>query len=263
MEYAAGAVDLHCHLLPGIDDGAPDWETTLSMARVAAADGIRTIVATPHWPLDGETSGPLVRELAAEAQARLRAEEVPLRVLPGHELQIVWELEESLASGEALPLGDSRFVLLETPYFELPSYLRDLIFRLQGQSYRPILAHPERNPTVQKDPARLQPLVEAGCLLQVNGGSLLGEFGSLPRRTARALMRRGWVQILASDAHSDADRPPRLARAARAAARSVGHAAAQAMIGAAPFAVIQDNLPPALPLEPARPGLVERLLGRA
>jgi protein-tyrosine phosphatase len=237
------------------------------MARAAVEDGIRTIVATPHWPVDGAlTAGPRVRELAAEVQERLRAAEVPLRVLPGHELEISWEMHRSLELGEALTLADSRFVLLETPYYGLPPYLRDLIFQLQSRGYRPILAHPERNPNVQHDPTRLEELVDAGCLLQVNAGSVLGRFGPRPRRTAEALLARGWVQLLASDAHNPGTRPPVVAEAVRAAARWVGNEAAQSLVGAAAFAVVQDMMPPSLPApRPAGwlPSLMGRLRGRS
>jgi protein-tyrosine phosphatase len=264
-ESAPGAVDVHCHLLPGIDDGSPDWETTLAMARLAVADGITAIVATPHWPLEGRTPGPLVRELAAETQERLRAAEIPLRVFPGHELEITTGLAEALAAGDALTLADSRFILLETPYFDLPVFLRDLVFRLQSQRFRPILAHPERNPRVQRDVTCLEDIVAAGCLLQINAGSVLGLFGPRPRRAAEALLARDWVQLLASDAHGAAQRPPLLAEATSAAARLVGPAAAGALVGATPFAIVQDLTPPPMPAaQPAGwlPGLVSRLRGR-
>jgi protein-tyrosine phosphatase len=235
------------------------------MARVAVADGSRAIVATPHWPLDGQTPGALVRELATEAQARLDAEGIPLRVFPGHELEIAWDLGDALAAGNALSLADSRFVLLETPYFEVPIFLRDLVFRLQSQRYRPILAHPERNPRVQHEPGCLEEIVDAGCFLQLNAGSILGLFGPRPRRAAEALLARGWVSIIASDAHGAQLRPPLLAEAARAAGRVVGPAAAAAMVGATPFAVVQDLSPPPAPIPQSPgwlPGLVNRLRGR-
>jgi protein-tyrosine phosphatase len=264
---AVGAIDLHCHLLPGIDDGAADWETTLAMARLAVADGIGTIVVTPHWPLDGGgTDGPVVRELTAEAQERLREAEVPLHLFPGHELQISHDLVTALAAGRALPLADSRFILLETPYFALPPYLRDLVFRLQSHGYLPILAHPERNPTVQHDPRCLESLVDAGCLLQVNAGSVLGHFGPPSRRAAEKLLARGWVDLMASDAHGAAVRPPLLAAAVRAAARTVGMEAAQSLVGASPFAIVQGLMPPALRLSRESrglPAIMARLRGRA
>lgn len=258
-----GAIDVHSHLLPGIDDGAPDWETSLAMARVAVADGIGTVVATPHWPLDqNTTAGPRVRELVAEAQERLAAAAIPLRVLPGHELAISWEMDAALAAGEALPLADSHFLLMETPYFGMPPYLRDLLFRLQSRGYRPILAHPERNPEVQQDPKILEELVDAGCLLQVNAGSVLGQFGGRTRRAAMKLLSLGWVQLLASDSHNPAGRPPRLDEAAQVAARTIGSEAAQSLIGAGPFAVVQDMMPAPIRLSRQKSGWLPGLLGR-
>jgi protein-tyrosine phosphatase len=261
-------IDLHCHILPGVDDCAEDWDECLRMARIAVEDGIETIVATPHWPGDegGASRSDRVQSLAREVQERLDQEGIPLRVLPGHELVILPEILDELASGGALPYptdgtGAARYALLETPYHHLPFFLRDLLFQVQSRGYTPVLAHPERNPTVQAKPDTLQEYVDAGCLIQVTAGSLLGQFGGPSQRTARTLVRRGWAHVLASDAHSPENRPPRLTEACRQAAQLIGEEAARRAVESTPAAILRG-----LPLDfrgaappPARPSLWQRL----
>jgi protein-tyrosine phosphatase len=261
-------IDLHCHILPGVDDGAEDWEECLQMARIAVEDGIRTIVATPHWPGDpsGASRADRVQALTREVQERLDREGISLRLLPGHELVILPEVLDELVSGGALACpregtGTARYALLETPYHHLPFFLRDLLFQVQSRGFTPILAHPERNPTVQAKPETVQEYVDAGCLIQVTAGSLLGQFGGPSQRTARTLLRRGWAHILASDAHSPENRPPRLSEARQQAAQLVGEETAQRMVEETPASVIRG-----LPLDfrgalppPPRPTFWQRL----
>lgn len=267
--------DIHCHLLPGVDDGARDWETCLEMARVAVADGIETIVATPHWPGDeeGSSRSERVLELTGQVQERLEAEGIPLRVLPGHELVILPDVVEALENGEALGLGrsladgngtgDTRYALLETPYQPLPFFLRDLIFQVQSRNITPVIAHPERNPTVQGKPETLDEYVGIGCLIQVSAGSILGHFGSTVRRTARTILEHGWCHVIASDAHSADGRPPILSTARDAAARIIGPEAARLAVEETPAAIAAGRRVrlAAVPVPAARPGLLRRLFG--
>jgi protein-tyrosine phosphatase len=272
-------VDLHSHILPAVDDGAADWETSLEMARIAVADGICTLVATPHWPGTDEDASRAenVRELTHALQARLEEEKIPLRVLPGHELVILPELPEELARGGALPLGDPPFLcsderrraatyaLLEMPYQPLPFFLRDIIFQVQSRGITPVLAHPERNPTVQTRPETLGDYVDAGCVVQISAGSILGQFGPNCRRAALEIMRHGWMHVIASDAHSARSRPPRLAEARDAAARVVGEELAVRSVDAVPAAILAGESldlrfePEMLP----RANFLQRLFGRA
>jgi len=267
--------DIHCHLLPDVDDGAQDWDACLEMARVAAADGIKTIVATPHWPGDDEGSSRSERvlNLTAQVQERLEAEGIPLRVLPGHELVILPGVAEALESGEALGLGRSfaaehpaagatRYALLETPYQPLPFFLRDLVFQVQSRAITPVIAHPERNPTIQMKPETLEEYVGIGCLIQVSAGSILGHFGTTVRRTAHQLLRRGWCHVIASDAHSPENRPPLLSGARDAAARIVGPEAARAAVSDTPAAIVAGRRIDLVALpQPPRPGLLRRIFG--
>jgi protein-tyrosine phosphatase len=266
--------DIHCHLLPGVDDGAEDWDACLQMARFAVADGIDTIIATPHWPGDEEGSSAAARvlDLTAEVQARLETEGIPLRVLPGHELVILPGVAEELESGGALGLGGSfaaasrgetRYALLETPYQPLPFFLRDLIFQVQSRGITPVLAHPERNPTVQTKPDTLEEYVGVGCIIQVSAGSILGQFGSNALRAAQLLLRRGWGHVIASDGHSPVNRPPLLAAARDAAARIVGPEAARMAVEDLPAGIAAGRRidPSLVPPPPPRSGLLRRLFG--
>jgi protein-tyrosine phosphatase len=264
-------VDIHCHLLPGVDDGAADWEVCLEMGRVAAADGITTIVATPHWPLNNEApSAERVRELAAEVQELFNTEGIEIRVLPGHELMILPESPDELASGRALTIGGtSRYALLETPYHHLPFYLREIVFQVQSRGFTPVLAHPERNPTIQTKPETLQEYLEAGCLVQVTAGSILGSFGASPKRAAEFLLRQGWCHVIASDAHSANSRPPALAAARAAAAEIIGENAAACAVTTTPEEILAGQPVRRVPVEIVQPkasglgGALKRLFGRS
>jgi protein-tyrosine phosphatase len=263
-------VDIHCHLLPGVDDGAEDWEMCLEMGRVAASDGITTIVATPHWPLNNEApSADRVRELVAEVQEAFTLEGISVEVLPGHELMILPESPEELTSGLALPIGSSRYALLETPYHHLPFYLRDIIFQVQSRGFTPVLAHPERNPTIQSKPETLQEYIDAGCLLQVTAGSITGRFGAASKRSAEWILRQGWCHVIASDAHSSHNRPPALSAAVEAASAIIGEEAAYCAVTSTPSDIVAGRPVKPVPIEAKPPrssglaGSLKRLFGRS
>ena len=199
--------DLHAHILPALDDGARDEVETLAMLRAAVADGITTIVATPHahhvTPEIVLTRLERARELAAEAA-------LPIEILPGSEARIMPEIIERQRQGLLLTLNGTSWLLLEL-------YLNDewplrlvaqSVARVQAGGLRPILAHPERYPFAQRDPDALLPFITRGVPLQLNAGSLLGKNGGVAQRAAETLVRRRMAHLLASDAHSVAWSPP-------------------------------------------------------
>jgi protein-tyrosine phosphatase len=207
-------VDIHCHLLPGIDDGAPDLDAALTMARLLAADGVRTVIATPHQ-LGAFTGnrGDFVRERVRQLQAELEYAGVPLEVLPGGDVRIEGDLPRRLATGDALTLGDhGRHVLLELPhelYFPLDGLLRELASRgVVG-----VLSHPERNAGLVAKPQAAAELVDGGCLMQVTAGSFLGGFGPTAQNMAEWMLAEGLVHFVATDAHGPKSRRPRLRQA--------------------------------------------------
>jgi protein-tyrosine phosphatase len=255
-------IDLHLHPLPFLDDGASDWDAAVEMARIAVADGVVQWVATPHWTgRPGDTDR--VRDTLAELGDRLRTAGIPLRVHSGNEVVLVPSLAAKLEAGEALSLAESQYVLLETAQLAREAYLFDAVFSLQSRGYRLILAHPERQPMWQRESHELRELVYRGCLLQVNAGSLLGEFGPGPRRAAERLLRLGWVSFLASDGHSPGARPPRLSQARERCAALIGADAAEALVNANPARVVcGEYVPPPDPDPPSRRSWWGRLLRR-
>ncbi|THF80842.1 tyrosine-protein phosphatase [Cohnella fermenti] len=215
-------IDIHAHILPGIDDGAPDAEHSLAMARAAAAEGIRKIIATPHHA-NGVYTNPAgrVREAVAELNALLEREGIPLEVLPGQEIRVHNEMLDAWARGELLTLADSPYILLEMPSSRIPSKMFEWVHELRLLGLHPIIAHPERNAAIVKEPRRLGELIEAGCYGQVTTHSLLGGFGRKIEECAWTLCRSGMIQFLASDAHHLEHRGFRMKEALESLARNV------------------------------------------
>ena len=216
-------VDIHCHLVPGIDDGAQSWEQSLLMAAMAAADGIQTIVVTPHQLGNfAHNSGQAIRARTSELQQFLDNHGVPLRVLPGADVRIEPGMVEKLRSGEVLTLADrSKHVLLELPH-ELYFPLDDVLESLRRTGMTGILSHPERNQGLLKQPRLLSPLVDRGCLMQITCGSLLGTFGPASQQLTEWMLEQGLVHFLATDAHGHNARRPLMKHAFQRAARLVG-----------------------------------------
>jgi protein-tyrosine phosphatase len=235
-------IDLHSHILRGIDDGARSLEDSLEIARAAVADGITLIAGTPHvrddWPTDAGVMEYRVAELNAElAQAR-----IPLEVRSGGELAVEWLSRLSVDELRRFGLGGNpRYLLVETPYYGWPLALPDTLFSLRAQGITPVLAHPERNAEVQAHPGRLAQLAEGGVLVQVTAASLDGRIGKRPQACARRLIEDGMVHMLASDAHHASVREVGLSSAAKA----VGGRLAEWMTYDLPAAIVNDApLPP-------------------
>ena len=207
-------VDIHCHLLPGIDDGAEDWDTSMAMARIAVADGFRSMVVTPHQLGSyGQNLGEEIRALTNEFQQRLDAGAIPLRVQPGADVRIEDGMLDLLDRGEVLTLGDHhRHVLLELPH-ELYLPLEGLLDALASKGMVGILSHPERNRGILRDPQVVGPLVKAGCLMQVTAASISGAFGATIQKCSESMLQQGFVHLVATDAHGVKSRRPTMRRA--------------------------------------------------
>ncbi|NQU24616.1 MAG: tyrosine protein phosphatase [Candidatus Nealsonbacteria bacterium] len=207
-------VDIHCHLLPGTDDGASDAEETLAMARLAVDDGISTVVATPHqlecFP---QNQGPAILDAVERVRELLLQHNVPLTVVPGGEVRIVSELVRHLHSGKLLTLANrGRHVLLELPHDVYFPFDR-LIYELSTAGMVAVLAHPERNPGIARQRGAVPALVKAGCLIQITAGSLVGSFGPRVQKFARSLVSGQLAHFVGTDAHGAASRRPLLRRA--------------------------------------------------
>lgn len=242
-------IDLHCHILPGVDDGAPSLEDALAMCRLAADDGCEAMVATPHqrrdpwWNDDVER----LRGLAAQLQERTReALGDGFRVLLGGEIHVDRELLseiERLPGGTILPLAGSRYLLLELDNWGSPDAAVQLVHETTVAGWRPILAHPEFIPWLDFD--LLAHLVSLGATAQVTAMSVTGDFGRRPLQDTHRMIEAGLVHFLASDAHDVRRRPPGLGRACVMIASRWGNELAQRLVLDNPLAVLEDRpLPP-------------------
>ncbi len=216
-------VDIHCHLLPAIDDGAANLDEAVEMAQMAVEDGIGTVIATPHqlgnFP---ENRGDDIRQRVSALQEQLDRRQIPLQILAGGDVRIEDGMAEAIRSGEVVTLADRRrHVLLELPH-EFYFSLEPVLAQLARQDMVGILSHPERNQGILRQPALLGSLVEAGCLMQVTAGSLCGTFGKASKKLACQMVCDGLVHFVATDAHGMRVRRPRLSRAFRQVVKLVG-----------------------------------------
>jgi protein-tyrosine phosphatase len=231
-------VDIHCHVLPAIDDGARDWETTLAMSRQWTAEGVGWVIATPHQlGRYQHVSADAIRALTRQTQEELREAGIPLTVLPGAEARIHESLPALIREGKVLTLGDhGRHLLLELPREQtLP--LNSLLRELCRAGIQCILAHPERNRVLIGHPDTVRSWVERGCLVQVTAGSILERFGPESLRASRQLLEAGLVHFVASDAHDLANRRPEMRKAYDRVCRWVGSECARAVFWDHPRAV--------------------------
>jgi protein-tyrosine phosphatase len=209
-------IDLHCHVLPGIDDGPATIEGSLALARIAAAAGTRVLVATPHVNGRYRNDARTIARLVAELNVRIAAEDVccadgtPLEVRAGAEvaLTLVAELDRSELS--QLTLGGGPWLLVEPPFSPVAPNLDEILLELQGEGRRIVLAHPERCPAFRREPRMLTRLVRAGMLTSITAGSLGGRFGEEARDFALKLAREGLLHNVASDAHDEVQRRPEI-----------------------------------------------------
>lgn len=259
-------IDLHTHILPGVDDGVRTEDDAVAFARVAVADGIRTMVATPHCK---EGFFYIERDAVLAAtdrlRDRLRRERVDLELLPGAEVHLTHDLPARVADGRAPTLGDNgKTLLLELSTSQYPVDLENLVFQLKLAGIVTLLAHPERIRFFQDDVRRYASVIRVGAYGQVTTGSVLGQFGEETEEFSEEIVRKGLVHVLASDSHNLRGRPPVLSKALARLAEWVGEDRARAMIGEVPRALLEGREPDVeLPPEPPpRRSLLGRLLGR-
>jgi len=252
-------IDLHCHILPGIDDGAGDLATSLAMARAAVADGIRVTACTPHiYPGLYENNAAGIRAGAKRLSEVLRERGVPLSLVCGADTHLAPGLLGRLRDGSVPTLHDSRYFLLEPPHHVAPPRFEESVFELMTAGYVPVVTHPERLTWIESHYPVMQRLAHRGVWMQVTSGSLSGRFGRRPKYWGERMLTEGLVHILATDSHGVDVRPPCLAEGRDLAAQRIGDAEAMALVHDRPRAILK-NLPPS---DVAMPAVPERTLGR-
>lgn len=250
-------IDLHNHILPGIDDGAKTLDESLAMARLAVADGIHTMGCTPHiYPGMYMNDGPGIQKAVAALQKVLNREGIPLKLVVGADVHLVPGLLDGLRSGQVPTLHGSRYFLLEPSHTTPPPRFEDTVFNLIASGYTPIITHPERLTWVENHYPTFLRLIEQGAWMQITAGALTGTFGKRAKYWGERFLNEGHTHLIASDAHSAGRRLPRLSEARELARRLLGDEEAERLVVGRPQAVL-DNQPPqdwALPDAPAPTG---------
>lgn len=257
-------IDLHTHILPGIDDGVKTMDDAVEFARVAAADGVHTIVATPHYR-EGFYMNPRTEVLAGVAalNARLRQERLSIAVLPGAEVHVSADIIERVKSGHAPTLADNgRTVLFELSMSQYPVDLENLVFHMRLAGLQVLFAHPERIRYFQDDVSRYEAVIHLGAYGQITTGSITGTFGEDIEEFSEQLVRKRLVHVVASDAHNTRGRPPVMTAALDRMSGWIGHDVARRMADDIPkafLAGVEPELPSADEPSPRRRSFVSRL----
>lgn len=232
-------IDLHTHILPSIDDGATDLDMALAMGRCAAAGGITTIAATPHFYEIPQWS--LVKQKVKELQKEFIKAQIAVEIVPGAELLMDMALVD-MAAGEIPTYGDAgKYCLIEFPLQQIPLYAEQVLFGLQTKGITPIIAHPERYGAVVEDPNLALGWLKTGCLIQMNTGSILGRFGSSIKETAKIMLTSNMVQMVASDGHGSERRRLNLPEAFGALVEIVGRATAKDLVETNPRSILDGD----------------------
>jgi protein-tyrosine phosphatase len=235
-------IDLHSHLLPGVDDGPKTMEEALAIARAAVADGIRISVLTPHISPDfGDNNRRSLQAVFDDFASRLKLEAIPLEVRLAAEVRLSPELLDMMVDDELLFVGNVdgyRILLLEFPHEMIPVGSDKLVTMLLRHKIRPLIAHPERNQAVMEAPDRIRTFAALGCWLQLTAASLAGRLGELPQSTAFRMIDDGWNCVVATDCHNVTTRPPHLSIGRDALARRHGDAFAKVHVSDKPGKIV-------------------------
>jgi protein-tyrosine phosphatase len=232
-------VDIHCHILPGVDDGSRSWEMTREMCRIAADDGVRHIVATPHcndeYAYDRQRYEGLKSQLEEAAEGRIEFS-------IGCDFHFSYEnITDAIANPQRYSINGTRYLLIEFSDYGIPPNVAELLFQLTSRGMVPIVTHPERNPLLVRRPEKVLELIDAGALVQVTANSITGFWGAKTKQVAEWLLAQGAVHVVASDAHDPRRRRPVLSEARNALARLVGLEIADALVNDNPLAIVEGR----------------------
>ena len=222
----SGLIDLHCHLLPDLDDGPATWEETIQLARELVREGVCTVAATPHSYGQGGRDKNRVLDQVKEARSRFHELGIPLEVLPGMEITLTMLTLPGLKGKKMLPIGESRTILLETSAYTEAEEISRAVDQIKRLGYQVLLAHPEKIETLYDDPDMLVPLVKKGLLTQITAASVAGLNGERKKQLCQDLLHRGLAHVIASDAHAaEGSRRPAMQAGLRATREILGEKA--------------------------------------
>lgn len=259
-------IDLHCHILPGIDDGSRSLDMSLEMARMAVDDGITMIACTPHiYPglYMNDTAG--ITAARDQLQREFDERGIPLKLTIGADVHLVPGLIEGLRAGTVPTLHGTRYLLLEPSHHVAPPHFQDSVFRLVAEGYVPVITHPERLTWVEDSYPVFQDLVRQGAWMQLTAASLTGVFGARAKYWGERFLGDGLTHILATDAHSNGRRSPRMSQAREIAERMLGKEEAQLLVRGRQERMLRNEPPSAVPplpqVESRREGWWSKLFG--
>jgi protein-tyrosine phosphatase len=238
----AAMVDIHCHILPEVDDGAKTWDIAVEMCKMAKRDGIDHIVASPHANHEYKYD----REQHQERLARLKEATGGIVELSlGCDFHLSYDnIRDMLENPARYCIGNTRYLLVEFSDFSVPPHTGNLLLDISAHGITPIITHPERNPILQRSPQMVDEWAENGALVQVTANSLTGRWGKTAKKMAESLAKKGIVHVLASDAHNTGSRPPILSEARDVMKRIAGEDSALAMVDSNPRAIVAGQAPP-------------------
>jgi len=246
-------IDIHCHILPGIDDGASDLAMSLAMARLAVADGITTIVCTPHvTPGLYDNSTDNITNAVGTLRLALADADIALKLRMGADVHIAPDLVRRLSEREIPTIAGGGYFLFEPPHDVAPPHLVDFCQSILASGLHPVLTHPERLTWVEGHYNIIEELCRAGVVMQITAGSITGDFGKRPRYWAERMLEEDRVDILATDAHNLTRRPPILSKARDAVAARLGDKKAKFMVEGGPAMILGNLRLPTKAIKPAR-----------
>ncbi len=237
-------IDLHCHIIPGIDDGAVTMEDSIAMAKIAVADGITTTACTSHmFPGIFNNTRSVIETGMIELRAELLERDIPLSLTLGADIQLAPGIVQGLASGSIPSIGGTRYFLFEPPHQTAPPRMKEVVQEYCASPFVPIITHPERLAWIEDYYGQMAEFVAMGAWMQLTAGSITGTFGKRVQYWSERMLDEGLVHVVASDGHNQSRRPPVMSQARDAVAKRLGEEAAELMVQGRPKMVL-DNVAP-------------------